>query len=76
MRSSSRKEREREGERSTHHAEERSDHGAGGEAERHNADAQVEPEERVAVGIQDELDDVLGVAHVGLQDQDETIVSS
>jgi len=61
-----RREDEDRGKWSMYHAEESSNHGARREAERHDAHAQVEPEERVAVGVEDELDDVLGVAHVGL----------
>lgn len=39
-----------------HHAKESCNECAGSETERGDADAQVEPEERVAVRVEDELD--------------------
>lgn len=51
----------------THHAEQTRDERSCSQAESSDADAQVEAEERVPVRVEDELDNVLGMADIRLQ---------
>ena len=56
-----------QGAQETYHAEQARDERSCRQAESSDADAQIEAEKRVTVRVEDELDDVLGMADIRLQ---------